>query len=194
MPNLENTNNGNRNYLFDPTILESLDWSKNKCTFQNGVSYTEPGENLVLRPLRNDDINRGYGTLLSQLTKVGNVTPDQFKNRFDEMRKCEGTYYIIVIEDKSSNQVVGSSSLIIEQKFIHSAGLRGRIEDVVIHENYRGKQLGKLLVQLLVLLGEFLGVYKLSLECKYDKEKFYHNFGFTKDEQVFMIQRFQERD
>ncbi|CAD5121880.1 unnamed protein product [Dimorphilus gyrociliatus] len=194
MTNFEEPINGTINYLFDPNILEEIDWSKIKCNFQNGVSYKKPGDGLVVRPLRDDDIHRDYLLLMSQLTKVGIVTEEQFKKRFEDMKRCEGTYYILVIEDKSTNKIVGSSSLIFEQKFIHSAGQRGRIEDVVVNGDYRGKQLGKLLVQLLVLLGELLGVYKLSLECKHDKVGFYENFGFAKDDQAFMIRRFIEKN
>ena len=42
-------------------------------------------------------------------------------DRFYQMKGCPDTYYIVVIEDTVTNQVVGSGSLIKEQKFIHSA-------------------------------------------------------------------------
>ena len=44
-----------------------------------------------------------------------------FSDRFYKMKACADTYYIVVIEDKSTGQVIGSASLIKEQKFIHSA-------------------------------------------------------------------------
>jgi glucosamine-phosphate N-acetyltransferase len=47
------------------------------------------------------------------------------------------------------------------------------------------------LVQVLVLLGRQLGCYKLSLECKEDRAEFYELFGFNKDGQLFMVQRFK---
>jgi len=59
---------------------------------------------------------------------------------------------------------------------------RGRVEDVVVNDEYRGKQLGKLLLAGMVLLAKQLGCYKLSLDCKDNMIPFYETFGFTKEE------------
>ena len=48
-----------------------------------------------------------------------------FTERFESMKKCVGTYYIAVIEDTEARCVVASASLVLEQKFIHSAGQVG---------------------------------------------------------------------
>lgn len=79
--------------------------------------------------------------------------------------KASGDYYVTVIEDTRKNQIIGAASLIIERKFIHNCAVvsqesspvqysytlsysftlqRGRLEDVVVNDTYRGKQLGKL--------------------------------------------------
>jgi len=60
------------------------------------------------------------------------------------MLACDGTYYVIVVEDTNTKQVVASCSLVIEKKFIRQCTKRGRIEDVVVDGSCRGKQLGKL--------------------------------------------------
>ncbi|GFG35092.1 hypothetical protein Cfor_05024, partial [Coptotermes formosanus] len=61
---------------------------------------------------------------------------------YTTMKACPNTYFVTVIEDTSTNQIVGSATLVVEQKFIHECA-RGRVEDVVVSSNYRGKQLGK---------------------------------------------------
>lgn len=58
--------------------------------------------------------------------------------------KYSGDYFVTVIEDTRINQLIGSATLVIEHKFIHDCGLRARLEDVVVNNTYRGKQLGKL--------------------------------------------------
>lgn len=55
-----------------------------------------------------------------------------------------GGYYVTVIEDTRNRRIIGASTLVIEIKFIHECGLRARLEDVVVNNTYRGKQLGKL--------------------------------------------------
>lgn len=41
-----------------------------------------------------------------------------FTERFDRLKGCDDTYYIVVIEDTSVKQVIGSGTLVKERKFI----------------------------------------------------------------------------
>lgn len=54
---------------------------------------------------------------------------------------------------------------------------RAHLEDVVVNNTYRGKQLGKLIVATVTLLAEYLGCYKMTLECKDSLVKFYTSIG-----------------
>ncbi|CEF68877.1 Glucosamine 6-phosphate N-acetyltransferase [Strongyloides ratti] len=152
-------------------------------------------EEFKLRPLHIDDYNKGYLELLGQLTTTGDVTETEWIKRFNSMKSTSDgvpqSYYIAVIEDLTTKKIVGSVTLVIEFKFIHHAGCRGRIEDVVTDKNYRGRRISHILNRTLVSLAKELGVYKLSLECKDSLIGFYGNFGFKKDEgNNFLVQRF----
>ena len=50
--------------------------------------------------------------------------------------------------------------MIVEHKFIHSCALRGRIEDVVVLDSYRGKGLGQMIVAACTELSKKLGCYQ----------------------------------
>ncbi|CAG5134444.1 unnamed protein product [Candidula unifasciata] len=177
--------------LFDPRILLRLDPSKFKAGYKNGVSPLHPGEHLHIRPLSIGDYEKGYLDLLKQLTAVGDVSKEDFIGRFSQMKSCEDTYFIVVIEDLKSGQIIGSATLVKEQKFIHHVSSRGRVEDVIVSDLYRGQQLGKILLDVLVALSQDLGCYKVSLECKDKNVEFYTQFGFQKTEgQNFMQLRF----
>jgi hypothetical protein len=39
------------------------------------------------------------------------------------MKSCPNTYYVTVIEDTLTGQIVGSATLVVEQKFIHECAL-----------------------------------------------------------------------
>lgn len=41
--------------------------------------------------------------------------------RFDQM-KASGDYFVTVIEDTRTNEIIGSATLVIEHKFIHECG------------------------------------------------------------------------
>uniref|UniRef100_A0A8C3VDM1 Glucosamine 6-phosphate N-acetyltransferase n=1 Tax=Catharus ustulatus TaxID=91951 RepID=A0A8C3VDM1_CATUS len=133
--------------MFDPRILQELDWSENTTTFSPAISPLDPGDGLVLRPLCTADLNRGFFKVLGQLTETGVVSPEQFIKTFEHMKRS-GDYYVTVVEDTNLGQIVATATLVIEHKFTHSCAKRGRIEDVVVSGECRGKQLGKLFLHL----------------------------------------------
>ncbi|KAL0133350.1 hypothetical protein PUN28_000832 [Cardiocondyla obscurior] len=152
--------------LFNPTVLDRLP-----------IAHVA---GLLIRPLKSTDYEKGFLVLLSQLTDVGNVTKEQFLNRFYSM-KAAGGYYIVVIEDVNSGKVIACASLVVEQKFIHNCSVRGRLEDVVVNNNYRGKSLGKLVVTIVIQLARYFHCYKLSLDCEDRLVPFYENIGFKRE-------------
>ncbi|XP_054572038.1 glucosamine 6-phosphate N-acetyltransferase isoform X2 [Eptesicus fuscus] len=154
--------------MFDPSLLQEVDWSQNTATFSPAISPTHPGEGLVLRPLCTADLNR---------------------ESFEHMKKS-GDYYVTVVEDVTLGQIVATATLIIEHKFTHSCAKRGRVEDVVVSDECRGKQLGKLLLSTLTLLSKKLNCYKITLECLPQNVGFYKKFGYTVSEENYMCQRF----
>lgn len=133
---------------------------------------------MKVRPLQSGDFNRGFLQILSQLTSVGDVSLPQFLNRFAQMR-ASGDYYVTVIVDSRYDKIIGSATLVLEHKFIHGCSVRGRLEDVVVDDTYRGKQLGKLIVVTVSLLAQRLGCYKMSLDCKDKLIPFYKSIGYA---------------
>ncbi|XP_014884897.1 glucosamine 6-phosphate N-acetyltransferase isoform X1 [Poecilia latipinna] len=175
--------------LFDPSLLKELDWNSNAVSFSPPISPTNPGDDLELRPLCTADFNKGFFQVLAQLTKTGDVTPEQFVSKFKHM-KSTGNYYVVVVEDKNLGQIIATATLIIEHKFIHSCAKRGRVEEVVVSDECRGKQLGKLLVSTLTLLSKKLNCYKITLECAPKNVAFYQKFGYTSSDETYMQCRF----
>ncbi|OUC43099.1 acetyltransferase, GNAT family [Trichinella nativa] len=156
--------------LFDCSLLDLVDLRKANCSFTQVASVHRPADNLCVRPLQRTDFEKG---------------------QFVEMRNCQGTYYVVVIEDLSKSIIVGTCMLVIERKFIHTCGSRARLEDLVVDTAYRGRQLGKLLIEVTRQLAWNLGCYKVSLECKDELISYYEQFGFSKEigNGNFLVQR-----
>lgn len=93
--------------------------------------------------------------------------------------RASGDYYVTVIVDSRYDKIIGSATLVLEHKFIHGCSVRGRLEDVVVDDTYRGKQLGKLIVVTVSLLAQRLGCYKMSLDCKDKLIPFYKSIGYV---------------
>lgn len=53
---------------------------------------------------------------------------------------------------------------------------------MVVNNTYRGKQLGKLIVVTVSLLAEYLGCYKMTLNCKDKLIPFYKSLGYLQEE------------
>ncbi len=98
-------------------------------------------------------------------------------------------YYPIVIEEASTHKIVALGNILIEHKFIHDTGSVGHIEDIVVHDCMRGKNMGRLIIEQLKHLGNKAGCYKIILNCAEKNIGFYEKLGFTKKE-VEMVCRF----
>ena len=104
---------------------------------------------FIIRQLRISDYDKGYLTILSELTNVVNITKEEFIKRFNEMPK---NHMIYVIENLNTCCLMGAGTLLIEMKFIHNCSKVGHIEDIVISRKYRKRGLGKAIVQHLMKL------------------------------------------
>lgn len=56
--------------LFDPSLLQDLDWSSSTVSFSPPISPSSPGEGLVLRPLCTADFNRGESNTSDNTTWI----------------------------------------------------------------------------------------------------------------------------
>lgn len=67
-----------------------------------------------IRALRQADYHAGFLDCLRVLTTVGDISEDQFAERFEWIKRQDGSYYVLVIED--GGRVVGTGALIAERK------------------------------------------------------------------------------
>ena len=88
--------------LFDPSLISPA----------TSETFNAP---LVIRPLERSDYAKGFLDCLRVLTHVGDVSEDQFNERYDWMNtQAKGGYYILVIDDGA--RIVGTGALIVERK------------------------------------------------------------------------------
>lgn len=163
--------------MFENSILSDLSWSSD-----------EKYKNFTLRSLELKDFDEIF-PILAQLTKIGDPTVETYNQRWTWM-KNSGVYYVIIIEDKSTGKICGTGTLIVEHKFIHSCALRGRVEDVVVLDSYRGKGLGQMIVTACTELSKKLGCYKTTLECSEKNKPFYEKIGYQQSFEKYMVLRF----
>ncbi len=134
---------------------------------------------MDFRHIESSDYYKDYLLLLEQLTIVEKekINYEQFKIFVESL---SNNHIIIVIED--NNKIIGSGTLLIENKVIHNMGSVGHIEDIIIHNNYRKLGLGKKIIDELVNISIKANCYKIILDCSEKNSNFYEKSGFTKKE------------
>ncbi|KAL0468788.1 glucosamine 6-phosphate N-acetyltransferase [Neurospora intermedia] len=139
-------------------------------------------EGYKLRALRPTDYDTGFLDCLRVLTTVGDITREQFQDRYNWISRQDGGYFILVIEDTNSSppRVVGTGAVLVERKFIHNLGSVGHIEDIAIAKDQQGKKLGLRMIQALDFIAERTGCYKTILDCSEANEGFYVKCGFKR--------------
>ncbi|HYP43339.1 MAG TPA: histone acetyltransferase, partial [Candidatus Nitrosocosmicus sp.] len=86
---------------------------------------------FIIRELKEEDLSNGFVETLSNLSEVGKLANDTIRKR-EILREIKNkNYRIVIAEDNQNHQIIGSATLLIEQKFIHNGGKAGHIEDVV---------------------------------------------------------------
>ncbi|KAF1851848.1 glucosamine 6-phosphate N-acetyltransferas-like protein [Cucurbitaria berberidis CBS 394.84] len=136
-------------------------------------------EGYSCRPLEKKDYHNGFLDVLRVLTTVGDITEDQWNERYEWMSRRNDEYFLLCVID-SSNTIVGTGALIAERKFIHNLGLVGHIEDIAVAKDQQGKKLGLRIIQALDFVAEKVGCYKTILDCSEANEGFYVKCGFKR--------------
>ena len=106
---------------------------------------------------------------------------NKFKNDINENFFLLNNYGFVIKEDE---KLIGFASIHVINKINRVSCL---IEDVVIDSKYRGKGLGKLLINHLIKFSKTLDSDKIILNSKESNTKFYEKLGFKKNETQMII-------
>jgi glucosamine-phosphate N-acetyltransferase len=133
-----------------------------------------------VREIDLDDLNHGFLEELSNLSETRGLDPEAARRLLLKIRT--NPFHKVFVAVKEDGEVIGTSTLIIEQKFIHNFGLVGHVEDVSVRKAYEGTGVGSSLVKKAVERAKKLGCYKCILDCDTRLTKFYEKLGFRKHE------------
>jgi len=133
---------------------------------------------LTIKELEEANLENGFLETLNHLKSVGNLSIENAKGILRKIKSDPNNKIFIAINEDGN--VIGSTTLIIEQKFIHEGGLVGHVEDVVTHKDFRNVGIGKALVEKAAKVAKDAGCYKVILDCSEENVPFYGNIGFRR--------------
>ena len=130
---------------------------------------------MTIRQIEENDLYNGFLNSLDSLRKASDIEPSKAKSVFEKIRSNPNHVIFVAILD---GKVVGSTTLLIEPKFIHNGGLVGHIEDVVVNKEFQGQKIGEKLILVSLDYAKNAGCYKTILDCLDDVRQFYEKLGF----------------
>ena len=133
---------------------------------------------IKIREIEEDDLENGFLETLDFLRNASDLDKNKANEILKKIKQNPNHIIYVAIDNK---KIVGSTTLLIEQKFIHDGGIVGHIEDVVVRKDYERKGIGIKLVTSLLERAKEKNCYKTILDCKDDVKQFYERIGFKRE-------------
>ncbi len=132
---------------------------------------------ITIRELEEKDLFNGFLESMDSLKSASNLEREKAKEIFEKISSNSNHFVYVAILD---GRVVGSTTMLIEPKFIHNGRNVAHIEDVVVSNEYQGKGIGEMLMRSLLDLAKDNNCYKTILYCSDEVKPFYEKIGFKR--------------
>lgn len=194
LEHVNNNNSQNEYYLTDcpkiinkytdntVKIIKTLDYSFDETMGANTPEQLEELRNEYQKKFTIENINtfnlsdnnlRELINVLEQLTSVNITDIHRLREYITDINNYTHIYIV-----KYENRIVGSGTVLIEDKIIHNFGRVAHIEDIVIDSKFRGNGLAKKLINKLINVSKEHNCYKIILDASDNVVAFYEKLGF----------------
>ena len=142
---------------------------------------------VTIREIEYEDIDKGFLNVLENLVPPDIGNKEYAKNILQKI-KMNPLHKIFVAEDDSNGKVVGTTTLLIEPKFINKGMQVGYIEDVSVRKEYEGLGIGSKLVTYATTYAISIeGCRKVLLYCSQKTKPFYEKLGYQLANDSFVM-------
>lgn len=137
--------------------------------------------NIIIEELNETHNYVEFCLLLQQLTTINldEFTKEQFN---DQLKLIKSNPYHKVMVAVLDGTIIGTITILIENKFIHNLSRVAHIEDVVVDNRCRLRGIGRSLIIKAIEVSKEFDCYKIILDCSENNLAFYEKFGFVKKE------------
>ena len=145
---------------------------------------------IIIREIEYQDIDKGFLEVLDNLLAT-NINKEYAKEILQNI-KLNPLHKIFVAEDDINNKkIVGTTTLLIEPKFINKGMRVGYIEDVSVRKGYEGLGIGSQLINYATNNAISVeGCKKILLYCSEKTRPFYEKLGYKLDNDT-LVMRFE---
>lgn len=132
---------------------------------------------IIVRKIVPADLDNGFLESLDALRKTSNIDKKKAKAILEKISKNPDHMIFVA---SMNGKIIGSTTLLIEQKFIHDGGKVGHIEDVVVSEKHQSEGIGATIIRAVLDYAKNQGCYKTILDCDDKVMPFYEKLGFER--------------
>jgi glucosamine-phosphate N-acetyltransferase len=143
---------------------------------------------VSIREIKYEDIDKGFLDVLENLVPPDIDNKEHAKNILQKIKMNPLHKIFVAEEDDSNGKVVGTTTLLIEPKFINKGMKVGYIEDVSVRKRYEGLGIGSKLVTYATTYAISIeGCRKVLLYCSEKTKPFYEKLGYQLANDSFVM-------
>lgn len=132
---------------------------------------------ITVRKIIQSDLDNGFLESLDSLRKASDIDKNKARRILQKISQNPDHVIFVAVHN---NRVIGATTLLIEQKFIHDGGKVGHIEDVVVSKEHQSKGVGAIIIRAVLEYAKAQGCYKTILDCDDAIMRFYEKLGFAR--------------
>ena len=141
---------------------------------------------ITIEEIKYEDFDKGF------LEVLDNLLPSQINNDFAKEIlkeiKSNPLHKIFVAKEAEDNIIVGTTTLLIEPKFINKGMRVGYIEDVSVRKGYEGLGIGRQIIEFVTNYAKTVQqCKKIILYCSKKNKPFYEKLGYKLAEDTFIM-------
>jgi glucosamine-phosphate N-acetyltransferase len=138
--------------------------------------------NYAIREVEENDIESG-GLLevLENLAPVGGLSKPAAKAILKEIKSnpLHRIFVAVVQDGRNQGLIIGTTTLLVEPKFIFGGGQVAHIEDVAVRAEYQKKGIGFKLVNYATEQAAIMRCVRTVLDCSDENIPFYEKIGYS---------------
>ena len=138
--------------------------------------------NYAIREIEENDIESG-GLLevLENLAPVGGLSKPAAKAILREIKSnpLHRIFVAVVQDGRNQGLIIGTTTLLVEPKFIFGGGRVAHIEDVAVRVEYQKKGIGFKLVNYATEQAAIMRCVRTVLDCSDENIPFYEKIGYS---------------
>ena len=146
------------------------------------VDMSKSSINYTIREIEENDIESGrLLEVLENLAPVEGLSKSDAKRILKKIKSNPLHRIFVAVIEAGSNQglIIGTTTLLVEPKFIFGGGRVAHIEDVAVRAEYQRKGIGFKLVSYATEQAAIMRCVRTVLDCSDENIPFYEKIGYS---------------